>query len=148
MVSPSCVSQRSAGGRVLQVERYFAGDRKGFDRQSEAGAGSGEVGSLPGLELHPRDEACIEHVEDAIGRQRAEHTARAVERECEAFAQAEQPGDVVDVTVGQDHGLDGAFARRGMPARREVWRCGDLLTQVRRGVEKNPALAVAADRDR
>src|SRR3546814_9350730 len=59
---------------------------------------------------------------------------------------AEQAGHVVDVAVGQHHGMD-----RTVPhalARMKLAALEDLLAQVGRGVQQHPALAVGGDRYR
>jgi hypothetical protein len=59
------------------------------------------------------------------------------------LAQGQKTREVVDVTVRQENALDGSLARRA--PRVETAVCENLLPQVRRGVQKQPTIAVGAD---
>ena len=93
-----------------------------------------------------RDVARIEHVEDRVARERVENRAGRVKLERLALAQRQQAGDVVDVAIGQHDRRDRAMPRRRFRMQRR--RRQDLLAQVGRGVEQDPALPVGADRER
>ena len=83
-----------------------------------------------------------QHVEDRIGLQHAQHPVAAIESERLPLAHVQQARDRIDVGAGQDH----AFDRRGaQPVARVEDRLRlDLLAQIGRGVDQEPALAVAA----
>ena len=92
-----------------------------------------------------RNDVVAHDVENPVRADRVERGARAPDRERLALAQGEQSRRVVDVGVGEQRGGDRrtpALAFRLHRGRRQ-----DLLAQVDRGVEQQPALAVGADRE-
>jgi hypothetical protein len=54
---------------------------------------------------------------------------------------------VVYVAVRQDDGCDGGVARFPVARRLQLRGCADLLPDIGRGVDDNPAFAVRRDRD-
>ena len=93
-----------------------------------------------------RDIIRVQGIEDRVGGQNVEDRRRGVEIEPMALAQAQEPGDMVDVTVGQHHRGDRAVPGRCL--RVQCRRGKDLLAQVGRGVEQHPALVVGRNRER
>src|SRR5258707_7914114 len=77
--------------------------------------------------------------------QRALYGSSGVDCALQAFAQDEQAKRMIEVGVGEENSGDGTAARCA-----RWWRQGgkrfDLLADIRRGVEKEPALAVRAQR--
>jgi len=92
-----------------------------------------------------RDLVVGAHVENRVGIERRHHAVRAVDREWLGLAQVDEAGDVVDVRIGDDDGLDRRIAQRAVLVGMEFRRLVDLLAQIGRGVEQHPVLAVGAD---
>ena len=70
-----------------------------------------------------------------------------INRKGRTLAHRQQPGDRVDLAIGQDHARDRAVAELAMFGM-QLRRRNKLLAQVGRGVDEKPVLAVGADRDR
>ncbi len=82
-----------------------------------------------------------------LDRQDRKHPRMRIEREGRALAHRQQPGDRIDLAIGQDHAGDRAVAELaglGVKLRRR----DQLLAQIGRGVDQKPVRAVGADRDR
>jgi hypothetical protein len=62
-----------------------------------------------------------------------------------ALAQAQEPGDVVDVGARDDDGADRGIAQRTAGPKGRI--VTDLLRQVGRGVEERPGAVIAGDGD-
>src|SRR3546814_16600529 len=69
---------------------------------------AGRLEGLAEADLAALDEFRVQHVEDGVGLQHRQHAPGGVDRQGMALAQAEQAGHVVDVAVGQHHGMDRA----------------------------------------
>ncbi len=59
------------------------------------------------------------------------------------LTKGQKPGEMIDIGIGDKNGLDGRLPLR--TTRVQTGRSDDLLAEIGRGVEKQPALAVGAD---
>src|SRR5436190_10382643 len=135
------LARAEAIARILEVERNLARYRVRLDREATA-----DRDALLQRQGDARDVPAAQHVEDAVGGQRLQYALRCIEREGEAFTQAQETGDVVDIAVGERHSRDRARAHAAAGRRRQR-QCGiDLLANVRRGVEEQPLLPISAYR--
>jgi hypothetical protein len=62
------------------------------------------------------------------------------QRERLALAQIQKAGGLVDLGTGENHGGDGACAKRA--ARMQGRGAGHLRTQIRCGIQERPALTI------
>ena len=151
MRSPSVSPVPSHSARMRLPSRYQAplpGTAKGsdLDARRRAVGQRGSNGCVDVDRLAP-DVRLVQHVEDAVGLQDRQHLGVRVDRERRALAHRQQPGDRVDLAIGQDDAGDRAVAQRA-GLRMQLRRRDQLLAQVRRGVDQEPVVAVGADRDR
>ncbi len=87
----------------------------------------------------------VQRVEDRVLCQQVEHAAAGVQIEALAFAHRQQAGDMVDLAAGQQHGLDRGMAQVALRPQRRGRQ--QLLAEIGRGVDQQPALVVGADRN-
>ena len=123
---------------AFEIERHLAGN--GEQLGIEAARQGKALVPRHGLARH---QIGGQHAEDRIGGQRRKRVGGGKHGETLAFAQRQQPGHLIDLGTGQDHGADRTAARAG--PRLQCRRCQELRAQVRRGVEQNPMLAVSGD---
>ena len=71
-----------------------------------------------------------EDVEDAVAGQNVEHARMAIKRQLLAFAQIQQPGDMIDIGIGQHNGGQGAGAQPVIRPRLQRAIVVDLLAQI------------------
>ena len=108
-----------------------------------ASAAGAAIADLHGAAV---DEGRVQHIEDAVvGQHVASTRAMAVDREWLAFAQSEQPGDVVDVPLVSTTAEIGLAA--GPPAGMQRGVVVDLLADVGGRVQQHPSPAIGADGD-
>src|SRR5262249_17319655 len=83
-----------------------------------------------------------QNAKDRVGLQHAEHALARKDRERLALAQMQEAPDSIDIRAGEDDSLDWRRAKTmtGMEDRIGL----DLLAEVRRGIDQEPAFAVAA----
>ena len=118
----------------LQIERRLAGNGEELDLQA------GGLYELGRRDRHPLDHLVRQHAEYRVLAQGGVDRREGDEAKGLAFAQGEEPRDVVDIGIGQDDGRDRRVSSGR--ARPQLGRRAELLRQVGRGVEENPALAV------
>ena len=128
------------------MDRKLARHGHGLDEEAALSAidtGQGRLSSglerAPGHLLAKPLEGPIENI--ALG-EAAMHTIGGVDDERVGFAEGEQTQGVVEVAVGEDDGVDGRVP--GL-ARVKTGEALDLVTDLRRGIQQEPALAVGAD---
>ena len=130
----------SVSGLGLEIERQLARDEKWRDPEAQALVrGVGEIDRLVRRQSAARDDGAVEHLEDRVAIEHGMNTLVRIECQGRALAQMQEPGDGIDVAVGED---DGGDRRRAQAVARVESRVGlDLLAQVRAGVDDHPALA-------
>ena len=72
-----------------------------------------------------------------------EHARAGIDRKRLLLAQSQKTREMVDVTIGEKNSGNRSLARRA--PRVETAVGVNLLPQVRRGVQKQPTIAVGAD---
>ena len=63
-----------------------------------------------------------------------------------ALAQGQKPGEMINIGIGDEYRPDWRLPLRA--ARVQAGRRNDLLAEIRRSVEKQPALTIGADGER
>ena len=99
-----------AGRGILQIQRDLARDRERFDRQPEVHTRAAKRRWLIECERDARDQRLGQNMEQRVVGYRGKDPLRAVDGKGLSLAQVDEAGDVVDVAVGEDDGLDGAVA--------------------------------------
>ena len=121
----------------FEIKRNFSWHRERLNPEAEAGIrGSVEFG-------HARiDEIRVQNAKNSTARLRQGCTA-SKERETLLLAQGQKPGEVIDIGIGDKNGPDGRLPLRTTWV--QAGRSDDLLAEIGRGGEKQPALAVGAN---
>src|SRR2546428_12457502 len=120
-------------GHRLDEEAAFSSIDGGQGRLSS------ELQRAPG---HLLAKALERSIEDIALREAAPDALGGVDDERVRFAQREEAEGVVEVTVGEDDGVDGRVPGRAWMQAAEAL---DLVTDLGGGVQQDPALAVGAD---
>ena len=126
----------------FEEKRDFSGHCEGFDGQAKINAGACQWRRLIECERDARHLIGCADIENRIGVQCRQNAVRAVDRKRLAFAQIDQAGDVIDVGIGHDDGLDRRIAQAAIDEGMQFRRVVDLLAQIGRRVEQHPVAAV------
>src|SRR5450631_2420582 len=125
---------------VFEIERNFTRNRERFHPDTEAGIdGRFEVNRVPLDEIavqNPKNpNACL-----------CQGCPASKKLEALLFTQGQKPGEMIDIGVGNKNRLDRRLPLRA--TRVQARRSDDLLAEIWRGIQKQPAGAVSTDGER
>ena len=130
-------------GGILEIERHFPGDGEAFDPHARLLAVRvANFQLIPQGQSAPGHDRVIEDIENGVRVKHRQDLHRCIDGEGLSLAQAQKAGDMVDIGIGEHHGPDGRRAQRRVRAGLQFGRPADLLANVGRGVEHDPAVPV------